>query len=105
MNSGLCDVVMGIPIGMEEASTTQPYYRSSYAFVSRRDRNLRIRSFDDPQLRRLRIGVHIQVVATVSAQLSVPSQRAVSSKTSTLITSSAISRKTPRRACSRSCTQ
>jgi mxaJ protein len=59
LNNGLCDVVMGVPTGFDEASTTQPYYRSSYAFVSRRDHDLDIRSFDDQRLRTLRIGVHI----------------------------------------------
>lgn len=59
LNSGACDVVLGVPAGLDEASTTRPYYRSGYVFVSRRDRNLRIRSFDDPRLRVLRIGVHI----------------------------------------------
>lgn len=59
LNAGVCDVVMGVPAGMDEAASTQPYYVSSYAFVSRRDRNLHITSFDDPRLKTLRIGVHI----------------------------------------------
>jgi quinoprotein dehydrogenase-associated probable ABC transporter substrate-binding protein len=59
LNSGVCDVVMGVPAGMNEASTTRPYYRSSYVFISRRDRNLHITSLDDPRLRTLRIGVHV----------------------------------------------
>lgn len=59
LNSGVCDVVMGVPAGFSEASTTRPYYRSSYVFISRRDRNLHITSFDDPRLRSLRIGVHV----------------------------------------------
>jgi mxaJ protein len=59
LNSGVCDVVIGVPIGIDEADTTRPYYRSSYVFVSRRDRNLHIDSFDDPRLKTLRIGVHI----------------------------------------------
>ena len=59
LNSGLCDVVLGVPVGMDEAITTRPYYRSGYVFVSRHDRNLHIRSFDDPRLRVLRIGVHV----------------------------------------------
>ena len=50
---------MGVPAGMEEAVATRPYYFSSYAFLTRRDRNLHIASFDDPRLRTLRIGVHI----------------------------------------------
>jgi quinoprotein dehydrogenase-associated probable ABC transporter substrate-binding protein len=59
LNSGVCDVVMGVPIGFEEADTTRPYYRSTYVFLSRHDRNLRIDSFDDPRLRALRVGVHV----------------------------------------------
>jgi mxaJ protein len=59
LNSGLCDVVMGVPTGFEEADTTQPYYRSTYVFVSRRDYKLKISSFDDPRLKELRIGVNV----------------------------------------------
>lgn len=50
---------MGVPIGFDEAATTDPYYRSTYAFVSRHDRHLHIASLDDPRLRNLRIGVHV----------------------------------------------
>ena len=59
LNSGACDVVMGVPTGLTEAETTEPYYRSSYVFVTRRDDSLQIRSFDDPRLKNLRIGVHV----------------------------------------------
>jgi quinoprotein dehydrogenase-associated probable ABC transporter substrate-binding protein len=59
LNAGVCDVVMGVPSGFDEADTTKPYYRSTYVFVSRRDRNLHITSFDDPRLKTLRIGVHV----------------------------------------------
>lgn len=59
LDSGLCDVVMGVPAGMDEATATRPYYFSSYVFLTRRDRHLQIASFDDPRLRTLRIGVHI----------------------------------------------
>ena len=59
LDAGVCDVVMGVPSGLENAATTRPYYVSSYVFLSRRDRHLRIASFDDPRLRTLRIGVHI----------------------------------------------
>jgi mxaJ protein len=55
----MCDVVMGVPSGFDEAATTRPYYRSTYVFVSRHDRALRIYSFDDPRLKTLSIGVHI----------------------------------------------
>jgi quinoprotein dehydrogenase-associated probable ABC transporter substrate-binding protein len=59
LDSGACDVVMGVPTGFAKAEETTPYYRSSYVFVSRRDRHLRIDSFDDPRLRELRIGVSV----------------------------------------------
>ena len=58
LDAGKCDVVMGVPAGMKGIDTTQPYYRSGYVFVSRRDRNLNIASFDDPRLHQLRIGIH-----------------------------------------------
>jgi ABC-type amino acid transport substrate-binding protein len=50
---------MGVPAGYELARPTEPYYRSTYVFVSRRDRHLNLHSFDDPRLKRLRIGVHV----------------------------------------------
>jgi quinoprotein dehydrogenase-associated probable ABC transporter substrate-binding protein len=59
LNSGVCDVVMGAPSGLDEAATTQPYYSSTYVFISRRDSHLHITSFDDPRLRMLKIGVHV----------------------------------------------
>lgn len=57
--SGSCDVIMGIPTGAERVLTTRPYYRSTYVFVSRKDRHLDIHSFDDPALKRLKIGVQL----------------------------------------------
>jgi ABC-type amino acid transport substrate-binding protein len=65
---------MEVPSGIGVASTTVPYFRSTYVFVSRRDRNLRIASFDDPRLKDLRIGVHMtgdsdEMMPTTSALL------------------------------------
>jgi mxaJ protein len=57
LGAGQCDVVMGLPAALDAVRTTRPYYRSSYVFVSRADRHLAVRSFDDPALRTLRIGV------------------------------------------------
>jgi mxaJ protein len=59
LGAGKCDVVMGVPADFEMALATRPYYRSSYVFLSREDRNLLIRSFDDPLLRTLTIGVQL----------------------------------------------
>ena len=57
LEAGRCDVVMGVPQGMDRLATTAPYYRSTYVFVALRARHLNLRSLDDPRLRRLRIGV------------------------------------------------
>lgn len=59
LNAGECDVVMGVPAGFDLALTTRPYYRSSYVFVTRGDRGHRLRSLDDPGLKRLRLGVQM----------------------------------------------
>src|ERR1041385_6354618 len=59
LKAGACDVVIGVPAGFEMALTTRPYYRSTYVFLSRKDRHLDVKSFDDPVLRKLRIGVQI----------------------------------------------
>jgi mxaJ protein len=59
LKAGACDVVLGLPAGFEMALTTSPYYRSSYVFITRKDRKLDIKSFDDPLLRKLKIGVQM----------------------------------------------
>src|SRR4051812_22543937 len=59
IRAGKCDVVIGVPTTLEMVAPTRPYYRSSYVFISRKDRNLHLRSFDDPRLKTLRIGVQI----------------------------------------------
>jgi mxaJ protein len=59
VRAGLCDVIMGVPTGFEMALTTKPYYRSTYVFLTRRDRGLHLQSFDDPLLRQLKVGVQL----------------------------------------------
>ena len=59
LDAGLCDVVMGVPTDLPSVLTTRPYYRSSYVFLTRRDHGPAIEAFDDPRLRRLRIGVQV----------------------------------------------
>jgi quinoprotein dehydrogenase-associated probable ABC transporter substrate-binding protein len=59
LKANACDVVLGVPAGFEMALTTWPYYRSSYVFITRKDKNLDIKSFDDPLLRKLKIGVQM----------------------------------------------
>jgi quinoprotein dehydrogenase-associated probable ABC transporter substrate-binding protein len=59
LKAGRCDVAMGVPAQSGLVQPTRPYYRSAYAFVSRRDRHLGIRSFDDVRLKTLTIGIQI----------------------------------------------
>jgi mxaJ protein len=53
------DLVLGVPAHFEMALPTSPYYRSSYVFVYRKDRNLDIHSLDDAALHKLKIGVQM----------------------------------------------
>jgi mxaJ protein len=54
-----CDVVMGVPAGYDLVETTNPYYRSTYVFVTRQDRHIDLESLLDPRLHQLTIGVHL----------------------------------------------
>ncbi len=59
LNAGRCDLFMGIASAMQGLQTTEPYYRSIYSFVFRKDLQPAIRSFDDPSLRKAKIGIHV----------------------------------------------
>lgn len=59
LRAGRCDVVIGVPRGDDMVLTTKPYYRSTYVFVWRKDRHYDIGSFDDPRLKKLKVGVHV----------------------------------------------
>ena len=52
-----CDLVMGMPSGNDLVLSTNPYYRSAYAIVSRADRNISIDRLDDPSLKTMHIGL------------------------------------------------
>ena len=59
LRAGTCDIVIGVPAAFEMALTTRPYYRSTYVFLTRKDRHLDLTSLDDPTLKKLKIGVQI----------------------------------------------
>src|SRR5690348_14348116 len=44
LDQGACEVVLGVPTSLPDVLTTKPYYRSTYVFVTRHDRNLQISS-------------------------------------------------------------
>jgi quinoprotein dehydrogenase-associated probable ABC transporter substrate-binding protein len=55
--TNMCDVLLDLPVVYEPALTTIPIYRSTYVLAYRADRGLDIKSFDDPSLKGLNIGV------------------------------------------------
>ena len=59
LKAGECDLIMGVPLSFEMASTTSPYDRSTYVFIYRKDHHLNIHSLDDPLLHKLKIGVQL----------------------------------------------
>ena len=59
LESGRCDVVIGVPDKYDLVQTTKPYYRSTYVFVYPRSRGFAIKTLDDPALKKLKIGVHL----------------------------------------------
>jgi mxaJ protein len=62
LNGTYCDVIIESPAGLDQAGSTKPYYRSGYAFVSRKGSGFEdINSLADPRLKKLRIGVNLFV--------------------------------------------
>ena len=59
IDAGTCDVIFGVPEGLDFVLWTKPYYRSSYVMAYRSDRGYDLRSLDAPELQELRIGVHV----------------------------------------------
>jgi quinoprotein dehydrogenase-associated probable ABC transporter substrate-binding protein len=60
LNTRDCDVIMGVPAhDYDPVLVTKPYYSSTYVFVYRADRGWHIKSFDDPLLKRVKIGIHL----------------------------------------------
>src|SRR5690606_26661290 len=58
LNSFRCDVVIGTVAYNDMLLTTKPYYRSTYAFVYRKDSGYNITDWDSPDLRKAKaIGV------------------------------------------------
>lgn len=53
LDKKVCDVVIGLDTGDPRVATSKPYYRTGYVFISRADRNLTLKSWSDPQLKKL----------------------------------------------------
>ena len=63
-----CDLVIGTVAGDDSMQTTNPYYFTTYVMLYRSDKGLGVKSLQDPQLARLRLGV---VSATPPSDLLV----------------------------------
>ncbi len=58
LDAGTCDVIFGVPEGLDVVLWTKPYYRSSYVMAYRKGSGYALASLDAPELKRLRIGVY-----------------------------------------------
>lgn len=58
LGADACDAVIGVPAQVAGVATTQPYYRSAYVLVSRRDSRLSFADYADPRWHDLKIGLH-----------------------------------------------
>ncbi|MDB5948369.1 MAG: transporter substrate-binding protein [Massilia sp.] len=57
LGAGMCDVLIGVPADFERVSTTRPYYRSAYVFVTRG--NEAVPRFGTADILRRKIGVQL----------------------------------------------
>jgi len=58
LGSYRCDVIIGFPQGDDQAQVTIPYYRTTYALVTKRGSGLEdVTTIDDPRLKDKHIGV------------------------------------------------
>lgn len=59
LNGRYCDVAIEAPAGLDMAGVTKPYFRSGYVLVTRKDRNLDVKSLSDRRLKKLKIGINL----------------------------------------------
>lgn len=59
LNEKKCDFWPGIASNVEMVSTTRPYYRSTYMFVTREESGFKGLTLDDPRLKSMKIGVQM----------------------------------------------
>lgn len=52
-----CDILMDMPVALQDLLTSEPLYRTTYVFAYRKDSGIKIENLDDPILKKLRVGV------------------------------------------------
>lgn len=53
LDKNLCDLVIGLDAGDPRVATSKPYYRTGYVFLTRADRDLDVKSWSDPRLKKV----------------------------------------------------
>jgi len=56
LNQKACDLVMGVPAGLQAVLSTNPYYRMTYVMAYRKDSGIKAQSLSDPAMKKLKIG-------------------------------------------------
>ena len=57
LGNGQCEALMSVPTQMQNVTTTRPWYRTGFVFVSRSEDKLNLSSFDEPRLGHFKIAV------------------------------------------------
>ena len=58
LDADQCDVMLDMPVDAEDVLTTTALYRTTYVLAWRSERHLNIKNLDDPQLKKLKVGVY-----------------------------------------------
>jgi len=58
LDADQCDVMLDMPPDSDDVLTSGPLYRTTYVFAYRSDRGYNFKSFDDPRLKKLKVGVY-----------------------------------------------
>ncbi len=53
-----CDVMLDMPVDSDDVLTTRALYRTTFVLVYRSDRGIHLKNLDDPQLKKLTVGVY-----------------------------------------------
>jgi mxaJ protein len=69
LNAHRCDLIVDVPYGTAEVSSTNPYYISSYVFVYKKQNGYDLTSMDSPVLHRVRIGYEADTPAQGGLQI------------------------------------
>jgi quinoprotein dehydrogenase-associated probable ABC transporter substrate-binding protein len=77
LDAGKCDVVMNLPYGDNEEGYTNPYYTSSYVFISKADKNYDITSMRSLTLHPVKIGYEEETTPETALKMLDLTQNAV----------------------------